>query len=228
MKKLAVLVVLSGACAVAHAADEGWVDGADANGASGWACDSAWPYHQENVHVYRDDGPFLGAIYAGNLREQAVADRCGGHPYHGFSGPLSYPSNLIDGKKHNVHFYFIRGDGSHFEIPGSPKKVQFGDPTPPFYPTSTSVCSTVANANPAPGHWILTEMRKRCNLGVYLGTYTRIYTFLDNIPSGYELMACEVPPSGWAIVGAYPKFNQCTPEGAESLAAWTGYKIRKN
>lgn len=216
MKKLATWVALLSVCAAANAADAGAVDGADSNGASGWACHSDQPYYQGWVHVYRDDGPFLGAIFAQNLREQAVANLCGGHPYHGFSGAFDYPSNLIDGKLHNVHFYFIRGDGSHFEIPGSPKQVQFG--TPPASPLTQSGCNL---RDPGPD-WVGTVWLPDLSCSPpgtpYSGTRKK-YQYLGTqsayvYKSGDRVVACtNNEPAGWRIREVVDS-NNCTPQRA--------------
>lgn len=207
MKKLAVLTSLFSVCAAASAADAGWVDGADANSASGWACTSEQPYYQGWVHIYRDDGPILGAIFAGNVREQAVGNLCGGHPYHGFSGALDYPSNLIDGKKHNVHFYFIRGDGSHFEIPGSPKQVQFGNPPPSEfsnYTTTTVTCSTQDPYYSTSGWlWQGSTITGCPNLRGYYPSKKYVNIGDPSIPIGAKLEICATSENLSKIAGTW-------------------------
>jgi hypothetical protein len=97
---------------------------------SGWACDQAMPNYQGWIHIWRDDGVFISALPADNQREPAVALACGDGGAHGFSGTTGsvYASSLyyLTGKMHNVHYYFIRQDGSNFELPGSPVNVYFG------------------------------------------------------------------------------------------------------
>ena len=57
---------------------------------SGWACAPDLPDRTLRIDVYNvaDDFRFLGSLRAGNEREAAVAARCGGNAFKGFSGTI--------------------------------------------------------------------------------------------------------------------------------------------
>ena len=58
---------------------------------SGWACAPDLPDRTLRIDVYNvaDDFRFLGSLRAGNEREAAVAARCGGNAFKGFSGVIN-------------------------------------------------------------------------------------------------------------------------------------------
>jgi len=173
---------------------------------SGWACDSSQPNYQGWIHVWRDDSQFLGAVPAANYREQAVGNLCGGNSEHGFNGNLDYPASLIDGKKHAVHLYFIRSDGSNFELPNSPQYVQFGNPPPP--PPTPLIQSGCNLTNPGPD-WVATSWRTdySCSPPSAPLSGTRMtYQYLGTqspyiYKSGSQVVTCSSNvPAGWYSV----------------------------
>lgn len=229
MKKVVVGSLFCSIAFAAGAADMGAVDGLDANGAGGWACTSELPNYQGSVHVYRDDGLFLGAISANLPREQAVTDLCGGNGAHGYAGSFSYPSSALDGNKHDVNLYFIRADGSHFEIPGSPRQVQFGDPpAPPFKLQTVSGCHMFNN--PASGTWILKTRNNVCHPRPTDSALTYTWAYLPDVPSGYQMETCEgAIPSGWTMVSSSSSSGNCLLLNSNFVfAPSASYTIRKN
>lgn len=59
---------------------------------AGWACVPGNPGQTLRIDVYNGpagQGRPLGSIPAGNVREQAVGDRCGGNSAHGFDGTVA-------------------------------------------------------------------------------------------------------------------------------------------
>ena len=107
---------------------KGYLDVVDAAGAAnGWTCDPDAYGAALDVRFYADGAPgtgvFLGIATAGQTREQAVGDLCGGTRDHGFSFPL--PASVRDGQQHSLHAYAVNiGDGSNVQLIGSPKTFQ--------------------------------------------------------------------------------------------------------
>jgi len=197
-----------GFCAAAFSVSvsaAGWVDSASLTYYSGWACDSADPNYQGWIHVWRDDNLFLAGIPANIPREPAVASLCGGSGVHGFGSIISLPDSYLDNKVHKVRFYFIKRDGSNFEVPGSPVSVVFGNgqikppeppapPPPAISPTVVSGCDI--NSRPD-STWMMTGVVGLCVNGWYSWTSTA------NLPIGYRLNSCSqyLVPAGWVKVG---------------------------
>ncbi|MET4577049.1 hypothetical protein [Ottowia thiooxydans] len=108
-----------------HAVGAGWVDSASFNRYVGWACQVG----NENpigIHIWRDDGIFLGGGNAPNLRESAVANACGTEtPNHGFDITLNIPPAMVDNRVHGVKVFMVF-DGKSELIANSPVNVVFG------------------------------------------------------------------------------------------------------
>jgi hypothetical protein len=108
----------------------GWFDTIDGEGtAHGWTCDANDYGAALQVHFY-DGGAFIGAATANSWREQAVADNCGGNPYHGFVFHL--PASVRDGRSHVVYAYAINiGPGwVNPNLSGSPRTYTAGPSDP--------------------------------------------------------------------------------------------------
>lgn len=210
----------------ANAANFGSADVIDLNGASGWACASETPDHMGSVHAYRDDGLFLGVLWANLPREQAVADLCGGNGAHGFSGAFSYPASALDGQLHNVTLYFIRLDGTNFVVPGSPKQVRFGDA--PFVPQTVSGCAMETRPGP---DWIAKTWNNPCHPSPPITALTITWAYTANAPSGYAMEVCEgTVPAGWSLIGTSNASGNCLKLLLPSFTFAPGisYTIRKN
>ncbi|MFZ2456667.1 MAG: MBL fold metallo-hydrolase [Candidatus Altiarchaeia archaeon] len=87
----------------------GYFDGANCNIFNGWTCDSDDYSMPLGVHFYVDgpagSGSFLASASSNVVREQAVADLCGGYANHGFS--FTTPGSLKDGRSHTIYAYAI-------------------------------------------------------------------------------------------------------------------------
>lgn len=106
----------------------GFHDDATCQASWGWTCDADDPKQPLEIHMYLDGPAGSGAtgwsgISAGVIREQAVADLCGGNPAHGFSWPI--PDSLIDGQTHQLYAYAINigSSGSNQLLSGSPQSI---------------------------------------------------------------------------------------------------------
>lgn len=203
----------------ANAADAGAVDYTDANGAAGWACTSELSNYQGVIHAYREDGLFLGVIQANTPREQAVANLCGGNGNHGFGGNFIYDASKLDGKRYDINLYFIRADGSHFEVSGSPvRDVQFGTVPQPwvFQYVRNETCEHAPQWNTT--NWLktrtgLSSIRScpQMNGGTF-SVLRESFVEIGNpqIPSGSEVIICKEPNAlskisthGWYVVSEY-------------------------
>lgn len=103
----------------------GWIDSASHNHYVGWACQKGNDA-PVGIHIWRDDGIFLGGGNASKHREQAVATACGTNSAnHGFDIKLTIPSNLIDHKRHQVNIHLVTETGSEL-LENSPLTVEFG------------------------------------------------------------------------------------------------------
>lgn len=123
----AVLLIASSAYA------EGWVDVAQQDRFSGWACNKGSD-ERVDIHLWRDDGVFLGAGNARLYREQGVQSACGSSDsYHGFDIQILLNVSWLDGKKHKVSVYLVSASGNK-QLNNSPVTVQFGTPTPTASP----------------------------------------------------------------------------------------------
>jgi hypothetical protein len=114
---------------------KGYLDAVDAGRVSayGWTCDPDAYGAALEVRFYADGAPgtgtFLGITTAGQEREPEVGDLCGGTRNHGFVYPL--PASVRDGRAHDLYAYAVNvGDGSNFQLVGSPKSFQIGTPPP--------------------------------------------------------------------------------------------------
>jgi len=89
---------------------KGYLDGADCNNISGWACDANDYSAALEIHFYADapagqGGVFIGSATANIAREAAVGMQCGGNAKHGFS--FSTPSTIKNGQNHKIYAYAI-------------------------------------------------------------------------------------------------------------------------
>lgn len=123
----------------------GYHDEIQGNMTYGWACDPD-DYNQAlRVDFYADGngfGTFLGSVYAGDTRESAVGNLCGGNSSHGFTFTL--PESLNDGQPHTIYAYGINiGTGVAYKLLGnSPKFYQAASAQPaaaPQTPTNGNV-----------------------------------------------------------------------------------------
>lgn len=112
----------------------GWLDVIDADGiARGWACDPDDFSAPLTIHLYADgpagSGSFVGSAVAGEQREPAVGDACGGYRLHGFSYRI--PDHLRDNGSHTLYAYALNiGSGNHRLLAGSPLTFLLLRPTP--------------------------------------------------------------------------------------------------
>lgn len=133
MKKLHCALCASAlliTCQLTYA--KGWVDVAQHNRFTGWACKLGSP-QVVDVHIYAN-GRIIGAGKAGNPREEAVQNICGSPSHlHGFDVPVINSPDMLDGTVKDIIIYAIYNDGSHEEIDNTPIKVQFphGDHSSP-------------------------------------------------------------------------------------------------
>lgn len=120
------LIVLLFLLATSATQAAGWVDVATYGRYAGWACQLG----NENpvgIHIWRDDGVFLGGGNAPNLRERAVANACQTmNAYHGFDITLQIPQHLIDNQFHRVSIYAVFDSGNAEQLTNSPVLVEFG------------------------------------------------------------------------------------------------------
>ncbi|GJC07242.1 hypothetical protein ACSZND_13400 [Aeromonas hydrophila] len=196
---------------VSNAFAGGYLEAASKYKYTGWACDPDTPNYAGWVHLWRDDGIFLGALPANHNREPAVAANCGAGDagVHGFSGEISFPNDYLDNQTHIVRAYFIRQDESRPAIELlSAKEVLFdGGPQPYFFKYQTSsICNSSTFAS-APG-WLLSDTPQeftRCGSN-YM--FPRKYVFIGdpNIPVGSQVEVCsnsasiKKMPDNWQIV----------------------------
>lgn len=108
---------------------EGWVDTVSLNRYTGWACVKG-KEEPVGIHIWRDDGIFLGGGNAPKHREQAVAEACETkNSAHGFDISIEIPRDLIDNKFHAVNIYLISETGNEL-LKNSPALIPFGMPNP--------------------------------------------------------------------------------------------------
>ncbi len=166
----------------------------------GWACDPATPGYAGWIHLWRDDGKFLGALPSGIQRETAVQSICGDSGLHGFAGEISFPSEYLDNRTHTVRAYFIRDDGTNFELQNSVSVTFDGGPVappPPPQPVTQSGCSETGSP-PSTG-WVVTGHSKGGCPGSQL--YFS-WTYIADLPIGSEVAICYTTfsiPSNWRI-----------------------------
>lgn len=126
----------------------GWIDHATYHQYEGWACQKG-NEQPVGIHIWREDGVFLGGGNASNPREQAVAAACGTtSANHGFSIKLSISPFLIDNKYHKVSIYMLTDAGSEL-IENSPISIPFGKPNP--YIEEPRISGTVVGRDLAVG-----------------------------------------------------------------------------
>ena len=115
------LVTVSNVGAATNPAPKGFLDVANYVTIEGWACDPSDYRDHIQVHIYVD-GNFYRATTADRVREQAVANECGGYDMHGF---LVYGDGLpVDQKSHVIRAYAINTPvGSNPELNQSPKTI---------------------------------------------------------------------------------------------------------
>ena len=99
----------------------GFFDNIDCNHLGGWACDPDIYSQALTIHFYDGNaasgGELFGSTVANVVREQAVADMCGGYAAHGFWYPM--PAILKDGESHNIYAYAINApvdDGANPQL----------------------------------------------------------------------------------------------------------------
>lgn len=206
----ALTVFASGAV---HAA--GYFSAVNKSTYEGWACNPSTPGYSGWVHLWRDDGKFVGAIHANIQREPAVGSICGDVGVHGFSGTLSIPADYLDNAWHTVRAYFINDDGSSFELQNSAQVLFDGGPQPyVFNYQNTGACTLNSPFELSPG-WLQTDGNlsswKYCTDFGFYG-YPRTYVFAGDpaIPVGSELAICGTTqtlskiPAGWQVVSNAP------------------------
>jgi hypothetical protein len=116
---------------VGGGAGYGNFDSVNASAASGWACHASDYNDALEIHVYfYKNGagtPVERVITAGNTREQAVGDICGGDRDHGWT--LNIDPDLtswLGSGSHTVHAYAAPPGacgGSYYELSASPKTL---------------------------------------------------------------------------------------------------------
>lgn len=104
----------------------GYFDGVNCTRLVGWTCDPDNFGQILDVHVYVDDpnnpANFIGSFPANVVREQAVADQCGGFAAHGFEIPI--PSGLYNTGNRSFFVYGINiGAGVNTLLSNSPRSL---------------------------------------------------------------------------------------------------------
>ena len=210
MKSLLVCLtasVMALASGGVHAA--GYFGAVDKNTYEGWACNPSTPGYSGWVHLWRDDGKFVGAIHANIQRESAVASICGDAGVHGFSGTVSVPSDYLDNAWHTVRAYFINDDGSSFELQNSVQALFDGGPQPYVFNYQTSgACAKPSPFAAIPGYLLYSspDSFAPCGNG-YSNPQTYVYVGDPAIPVGTETEFCADSasvsklPSNWQVVG---------------------------
>ncbi|MGL6240675.1 hypothetical protein [Aeromonas dhakensis] len=209
MKKIIFSALIS-LCLVSNAFAGGYLEAASKYNYTGWACDPDTPNYAGWVHIWRDDGIFLGALPANNNREPAVAANCGAGDagVHGFSGTISFPNEHLDNQVHIVRAYFLRQDESKPAIELlSAKKVLFdGGPQPYIFNYQTGgICNKSTFAD-SPG-WLLSDTPKEFKKCGSDYRFPNRYVFIGdpNIPVGSQVDVCGNPssikklPDNWQI-----------------------------
>ena len=107
----------------------GWIDRAIENRYQGWAC-RAGSSEQVGIHIWRDDGKYLGGGAARNIREPSVQVACKSkHSNHGFDISTVISPKMQDGREHYVRIYGIYANGEVGELSNSPILVKFSKST---------------------------------------------------------------------------------------------------
>lgn len=88
-------------------------------------------------------------MHANGHREQAVGNLCAGNSDRGFYGTISFSDSYLDNKTHKVRAYFVRENGTNFELQGSFKNVFFDSPNPVIV-NSTAIESYAVPGGPPP------------------------------------------------------------------------------
>ena len=99
----------------------GSLDSADSKLIQGWAWDPQKPDTPIEVDIY-DGKTLLAKVSADKLRKDLV-DNGKGNGRHGFIFPT--PASLKDSRPHSIRAMI---SGTEFELPKSPKKVNFPSP----------------------------------------------------------------------------------------------------
>jgi hypothetical protein len=114
---------------------DGWLESVEPDAYSGWACEFGNSGYV-GIHVWRDDGLFLGGGNAALNREDAVKNACNSeHSSHGFNLKFDLPNHVYDGNYHSVSVYAIFDDGSNELLGNSPVNILFVDKSIPPRPT---------------------------------------------------------------------------------------------
>ena len=103
---------------------KGWVDVANFDHYSGWACKPGSP-QVVAIHIYAS-GQLIGAGNANLLRETAVKTACNSTSQnHGFDIWVNVPASLMNGSNREVIIYSVYADGSNDKIDNTPRQVNF-------------------------------------------------------------------------------------------------------
>ncbi|WP_447915866.1 hypothetical protein [Delftia acidovorans] len=207
MKKIFCFALLAGASTLVSAA--GWVEEATDAWGGGWACDENNTTYVGSIHIWRDDGKFLAGLPASNPRESAVGGICGGNANRGFKGFWDNRETLLDNKTHKVHFYFIKEDGTNFELNGSPKTILFKDPNAPEpQPQPPVVVRSGCDMGQPSRDWVLVSYGGSTCGWNPPGTPASWQNLNVNppFPKGTRKTVCSAQnlPAGWVKVGSNP------------------------
>lgn len=223
LKKFLLLVVAGLASMGAMSA--GWFDFASKSYVSGWACNPATPGYSGDVHFWRDDGVFLGAVPAKSQREPAVGSVCGDSGVHGFSGALNYPAAYLDDQHHTVRGYFIGMSGTgNLELQNAMDVVFDGAIQPQtmqiFYcgqgqPSSDWMLVKREVSGICSSRWVDENRIER----VY--GYLETWAYVPDMPVGYATTTCKPP---------YPifmNFQLLSEIQQHFYCIGTGYRVRR-
>ncbi len=175
----------------------------------GWACNPSTPGYSGWIHLWRDDGKFVGAIHANIQREPAVGSICGDVGIHGFSGSVDISADYLDNASHTVRAYFINDDGTSFELQNSVNVVFDGGPQPYVFNYQTTPACVIPSPFVAiPGYLLYSSPASfsPCGAG-YSNPVTFVYVGDPAIPVGTETEFCadnasvSKLPSNWQVVG---------------------------
>ncbi len=207
---IASWILLAGGTAQAA----GYVNAVNKSTYEGWACNPSTPGYSGWIHLWRDDGKFVGAIHANIQREPAVGSICGDVGIHGFSGTVSIPADYLDNAWHTVRAYFINDDGSSFELQNSAQALFDGGPQPYVFNRQNSGACTFPPAFDAIPGWLQTARDLSswayCPQGGYGLAREYVYAGDPAAPVGSELEICATPvtlskiPAGWQVISVAP------------------------
>lgn len=196
----------------------GWIETSEVFKASGWACDTTNPNAPGFVHVYRDDGHFLGGVALGSYREDAVKKICKSNTSnHGFSMNFNIPNNLFDNQWHSVKYYVFSTNGNVSELENSPQQVFF----------SSSYAYKCKNSNQVSWGYVATSEINvpSCSGSTYLNAWA-----LTKVENQNSIEVCnnfqtgQVTPDGYVIIERiYPR-PICGEAGSSIITKLNGAK----